>query len=83
MISNSYSFKFEYQLLDRCKCDCEYFLGAGNGLDKYLWGGSVAEHIAKMRELYDILPDKPEWLSKEDIDRYEKLMKECKEGKND
>lgn len=73
MISNPYS--FEYQLLHRCKSDCEYFLGAGNGMAKYLWGGSVADHIAKMRELYKLLPEKPEWLTSEQIDDYEEKMK--------
>jgi len=74
MISKPHS--FEYQLLDRCKSDCEYFLGAGNGMVKYLWGGNVADHIAKMRELYALLPEKPEWLTLEEIDKYEKLMNE-------
>ena len=27
-----------------------------------------------MRELYDAVPDKPEWLTAEDIDRYEAEM---------
>ena len=39
---------YEYMLLDRCKQDCEYYLGNGNGKDKYLWGGNVEAHIAKM-----------------------------------
>ncbi|MBQ4121565.1 MAG: hypothetical protein IJD35_06080 [Clostridia bacterium] len=73
MISTPYS--FEYQLLDRCKSDCEYFLGAGNGMVKYLWGGNVVDHIAKMRELYALLPEKPEWLTLEKINEYETQMK--------
>lgn len=27
-----------------------------------------------MRELYNIVPEKPEWLSKEDIDAFEETM---------
>lgn len=73
MISTPYS--FEYQLLDRCKSDCEYFLEAGNGMVKYLWGGNVVDHIAKMRELYALLPEKPEWLTLEKINEYETQMK--------
>lgn len=66
--------KFNYQLLDRCRCDCEYYLGAGNRQEKNLWAGNVKDHIQKMKELYNILPIKPEWLSMEKILEYEKLM---------
>jgi len=65
---------FEYQLLDRLRTDCEYFLGAGGRSEKHLWAGSVYAQIAKMRELYDILPEKPEWLTKEAIDSYASQM---------
>ena len=64
----------EYQLLDRLRSDCEYFLGAGNRSEKHLWTGSVRAQIAKMRELYDTLPEKPEWLTKEVIDDYAERM---------
>ena len=64
----------EYQLLDRLCSDCEYFLGAGNRAEKHLWTGSVRAQIAKMRELYDTLPEKPEWLTKETIDDYAERM---------
>ena len=59
-----------YFLLSRLKADCEYFLGAGGRAEKHLWAGNVREQIAKMRELYAALPEKPEWLTQEDIDRY-------------
>ena len=64
----------EYRLLDRLRSDCEYFLGAGNRSEKHLWTGSVRAQIAKMRELYDTLPEKPEWLTKEVIDDYAERM---------
>ena len=64
----------EYRLLDRLRSDCEYFLGAGNRSEKHLWAGSVRAQIAKMRELYDTLPEKPEWLTKETIDDYAERM---------
>ena len=63
-----------YFLLSRLKADCEYFLGAGGRAEKHLWAGNVREQIAKMRELYDALPKKPEWLTMEDIDRYAQRM---------
>lgn len=46
-----------YFLLSRLKADCEYFLGAGGRAEKHLWAGNVREQIAKMRELYDALPE--------------------------
>ena len=59
-----------YQLLSRLKADCDYFLDAGGRAEKHLWAGNVDAQIAKMRELYTALPEKPEWLTMEDIDRY-------------
>ena len=64
----------EYRLLGRLKADCDYFLGAGGRAEKHLWAGNVREEIAKMRELYAALPEKPEWLTSEDIDRYAQRM---------
>ena len=63
-----------YFLLSRLKADCDYFLGAGGRAEKHLWAGNVREQIAKMRELYAALPDEPEWLTMEDIDRYAQRM---------
>lgn len=69
-----YNYENEYRLLGRLKADCEYFLGAGGRAEKHLWAGNVREQIAKMRELYAALPEKPEWLTMEDIDRYAQRM---------
>ena len=70
-------YRFEYQLLDRLKMDCDYILGAGGpSAVKYLHQGSVEAQISKMRELYDSLPDnaKPEWLTLADIERYDREL---------
>lgn len=72
-----------YRLLDRLRTDCDYYLGAGGRSEKHLWAGSVEKQIAKMRELYAALPEKPEWLSEQDIDRYEQQMTFSPERKND
>ena len=64
----------DYRLLSRLKADCDYYLGAGGRAEKHLWAGSVEAQLAKMRELYALLPEKPEWLTAEDIDRYESQM---------
>lgn len=71
--------KEAYMLLSRCSKDCEYIITNGEminsltSLNKHLYGGSVDICINTMRDLYNNLPDseKPEWLSKEDIDSYE------------
>jgi len=68
--------KFNYMLLGRMKSDCEYFLGYG---ERYLGrpeGGSVEAHIKEMRELYAKLPVPPEWLTPEELNKYEKDMQE-------
>lgn len=67
--------QFEYMLLDRLKSDCEYFLGNGNRNPSLLWADSVESQIEKMRELYCGLKEKPEWITLEDINSYEKRMK--------
>ena len=72
-----------YRLLDRLRTDCDYYLGAGGRSEKHLWAGNVEKQIAKMRELYASLPEKPEWLSEQDIDRYEQQMTVSPERESD
>jgi hypothetical protein len=69
---------FRYKLLSRMKSDCDYYLGNGNGHDKYLWAGNVKDQIEDMKKLYNSFSDdeKPEWLTMEDINNFEKEMKE-------
>ena len=70
--------KFRYQLLSRMQSDCNYFLGNGNRCKKHLWGQEVDAHIAYMKALWLSFPAdrKPEWLSYEEIEVYEKRMSE-------
>ena len=63
-----------YRLLDRLRADCEYFLDAGERNVRHLWAGGVREQIAKMRDLYNTLPEKPDWLTEEAIDSYAERM---------
>ena len=67
---------FDYQLLGRLQQDCEYFLGAGARNPKHLWALDVSLQIQKMKELYEKLPVKPEWLTLDEITRYEERMNE-------
>lgn len=67
---------FKYMLLDRMKQDCNYYLGNGNRLAKYLWVENEAEHIENMKALWNSFPEdaKPEWLTMEQIEEFEKEM---------
>ena len=69
--------KYNYMLLSRLKSDCDYFLGHGLRNERHLLAGSVDKQIAKMRELYNLFSDdeKPEWLTMDQIDEYERKMK--------
>ena len=67
---------FRYQLLDRLRTDCEYYLGYGNRHEKYLWSGDVREQISTMRAIMQSFPirELPEWLTLEQIDEYAAKM---------
>lgn len=80
---NNKNLEFNYMLLDRLRNDCEYFLGYGNGYEPHLWTGNIDSQIAKMKELYNSFADdkKPEWITMDDINNYEKKMKELKANK--
>lgn len=68
--------KFRYQLLDRLRSDCDYYLGYGNRYPKNLWAGSENEQIEFMKAIWNSFSDeaKPEWLTWEQIEEYEKEM---------
>ena len=81
--TEKYDYTFEYQLLSRLKSDCEYFLGHGDCWEKHLWAGNVDDQIAKMRELYDLLPEKPEWLTEQEITSYDQRMMDGKAARHE
>jgi len=67
---------FRYRMLSRLKMDCEYYLGHGNRQAKHLCYQDAEEHIMQMKQIWNMLPDsgKPEWLTMEQIEQYEKEM---------
>ena len=67
-------FKDVYRLLSRLKEDCDYFLGAGERQEKHLWAGNAAAQLDKMRELYALVPEKPEWLTEQELSDYAQRM---------
>lgn len=72
----SHDEKFRYQLLSRMKYDCEYYLGNGNKNPKHLWTGNEKEQIEAMKSLWNSFTEKgkPEWLTWEQIKKYEADM---------
>lgn len=66
--------EYLYQLLDRLRTDCEYYLGNGNHHPQALWAGNEQGQIDKMREIWNQLEEKPEWLTWEDINEYAAKM---------
>ena len=72
---------FNLRLIDRLSADLDWWRSAhkkGFNVEKDLWAGSVDGQIAKLRELYGTIKpeDRPEWFTKEWIDRAEREMKE-------
>ena len=68
------AFEFEYMMLSRLQSDCEYFLNWGQRREKHLWAGNCKDQITEMKRLYELLPEKPEWLTLEQIEEYETKM---------
>lgn len=70
--------EFKYKLLSRLQSDCDYFLGAGNRAEKHLWANNVEDQIALMKALYNSFSeeDRPEWITLDKIEEYEKEMKD-------
>lgn len=68
--------KFRYMLLNRMQMDCEYFLGCGNRNPYNLWCvGDIDGHIEYMKAIWNSFNEKPEWLTMEQINEYERKMK--------
>lgn len=68
--------KYKYQILYTLQCDCQYFLGNGNCLEKHLWATNLDNHIRAMEMIYESFDDqdKPVWINKEMIDLYKDQM---------
>lgn len=69
--------EFRRRLLGRMKADCEYYFGYGNHCAKHLWAGNEKDQIRAMRALWNSLSpkEKPEWLTLEQIEEYDKKFK--------
>lgn len=69
-------YEFQYMLLSRMQSDCEYYLGYGRRSASILSENNPQHHIKRMKELWKELPadGKPEWLTWEQLLKYEKAM---------
>ena len=68
--------RFRYQLLDRLRQDCEYYLGNGDRSKNSLWAKDEKSQIQTMMDIWKSFPDedKPEWLTWEQIIDYAQRM---------
>lgn len=68
--------RFQYQMLDRLKSDCDYYLGYGRRNSGCLWAKEVKGHIDHMKAIWSSFSEdeKPEWLTWEQILDYEREM---------
>ena len=69
---------FRYQLLDRMRMDCDYYLGYGGRYSLCLWAKNEIEQIAYMKAIWNSFPanKKPEFITYKQILEYEEKL--CK-----
>lgn len=75
LVKDSSSDSFKYQMLGRLKSDCEYFLGNGNRYSGSLYMKNVNDQIEAMEKIWNILKEKPEWLTLDQIKEFKNKMK--------
>ena len=70
--------EFKYMMLSRMQSDCKYAID--NDANNQLWvKNDPKTHCALMRELFDAVPETPDWITIDDIDSYEsQMLKESK-----
>jgi len=61
---------FEYQMLGRLQGDCLYVLYHPSCVHA-LWGTDINSHMNEMYRLWEVLRIKPEWITLDDIKRFE------------
>lgn len=66
--------KFYYMLLGRLQQDCNYLIDSSHSADT-LWAHDIDDQINLMYALYDIVPEKPQWITIDEIAELEYKMK--------
>lgn len=69
--------KFRYMMLDRLRQDCEYCIRNNFRSGNSLWAGNAKNQIANMKAIWNTFAEKdtPEWLTWDDILKFEEQMK--------
>ncbi|MDY3050709.1 MAG: LPD11 domain-containing protein [Parvimonas sp.] len=68
--------ELKYRILGRLESDCKYFLGFGFRDENKLYTKNVDKQIDLMKNLYNSLEEKPEWITLEQIEDFESKMKD-------
>ena len=65
-------FKFDYMMLNRMQMDCKYYNSAAHF--NHAHASTIRQTIDRMKEIWNKFPEdlKPEWISLEEIEGYEK-----------
>ena len=65
-------FKFDYMMLNRMQMDCKYYDSAEHYNNSH--ASTIRQTIDRMKEIWNKFPEdlKPEWISLEEIEGYEK-----------
>ncbi len=74
---------FRYMMLDRMRTDMDYFLDNENSLESSLWAKNFQDQKQIMTALWESLPEKPEWLTREQLDGYAAEMNDNKHARLD
>jgi hypothetical protein len=74
--------KHKYMMLSRLKFDVDAFLGYDFVNVNRLYYKDIDKHIEEMRKLYKEIVIKPEWITAEQIEEYNKQMTLKVEGEN-
>lgn len=73
-MSNQYeSPNLDYMLLSRFKQDLDFYFGWGGRNAKHLYFDTIEEHLEETEKLFDSLAEKPEWFTRDDLNRFKEL----------
>lgn len=80
-------YEFQYMMLGRLISDCRAFFGDGRGDESadcryknecFIWGNSIKRLVFRIKELWNQIPEdiKPEWMTREEVERFGKQAEE-------
>ena len=75
----NYTEVYYYMLLSRLQLDCEVCINVYHSI-KRLWGITIDNHIKTMKNLYNLVVNKPEWIDMQTINQYETELRKIEKG---